>query len=147
LCSLKFDASSLSQYTYVDSMRHEKSEGLDMEDICTPNRRVDFPSPQTTNPWSTMPLEKLIVPHLVYKYPTCYGTLSFIIAFTSALSQISTVSLLPTYFFKIRYNTVLPFTSSSLMRYLFLRFRLHNSVCAFPRPHNCHLPPPSHPSF
>jgi hypothetical protein len=60
LCSLISDASGFVTI-YVGSVGREKSEGADMENIYTPNRRVDFPSPQTTNPWSAMLLEKLIV--------------------------------------------------------------------------------------
>ena len=60
MCSFIYGASGFVTI-YVDSMEQKKSEGADMENTYTPNQRVDFPSPQTTNPWSTMLLEKLIV--------------------------------------------------------------------------------------
>ena len=55
LCILISHASGFVTIHFFN-IRHEKSEEADMENICSPNRRVDFPSPQTTNPWSTIRL-------------------------------------------------------------------------------------------
>jgi hypothetical protein len=50
-----------------------------------------------------------------------------------SLSQSNPFCLLPSYFFKIRFNILIPFTPWSLMRYLFFRFHLQNFVCIFSR--------------
>jgi hypothetical protein len=96
--------------------------------------------------------EKLTAPHPIKKFPTFYGTLSFIAAFTRARHlSLSCFRLIqskppppPTHYLKTHFNIFLPSAPGSSQWSLSLRFpHQKNPICTSPVSHTCYVPCPS----
>ena len=104
-------------------------------------------------PWSRVLLEKLTGFQLVQKFPTFYGSIRFITAFTSArhlsLSWASSIQSIPptSHFMNINLNIILPSTPGFLKWFLSLRFPHQSPVYTSPLPHTYYMPSPSHSRF
>jgi hypothetical protein len=111
-----------------------------------------FPFPTTDSSsiiltlWNRVLIPKLIVAHLVKKFPAFYGTHRFLTMLTKSpplvpnFSKMNPVHSFPHYFPEILSNIIFPSTPRSSEWSLPFKFPIQNSVCIFHLSYVCYMP-------